>query len=50
MNKEQYQVVYEDENTRSIWTYDKKKFKYGPVSVEIIDKNEVKSKSKKTPK
>lgn len=30
---------YEDENTISIWTYEKDKFKNGPILVEIIDKN-----------
>ena len=29
---------YESEDTISIWTYDKDKFKNGPISVEIIDK------------
>lgn len=37
-NPEKYQVIYEDENSKSIWTYDKTKFKNGPISVEIIDK------------
>jgi hypothetical protein len=37
-NTDKYQVVYEDENSKSIWTYDKTKFKNGPISVEIIDK------------
>ena len=30
-----YQVVYKGEETTSIWTYDKSKFKHGPISVEI---------------
>ena len=33
--KEQYQQVYEDDETVAVWTYDLTKFKNGPISVEI---------------
>ncbi len=33
-------IKYEDEDSISIWTYDYNRFKNGPISVEIIDKNE----------
>jgi hypothetical protein len=32
-------IKYESENSTAIWTYDLDKFKNGPVSVEIIEKN-----------
>jgi hypothetical protein len=32
-------VKYENEESTAIWTYDLEKFKNGPISVEIIDKN-----------
>jgi hypothetical protein len=32
-------VKYEDEDRISIWTYDLDKFKNGPISVEIVEKN-----------
>ena len=38
-NKDKYEVRYEDEDRISIWTYDKTKFKNGPISVEIVEKN-----------
>ena len=38
---------YESEDTISIWTYDKDKFKNGPISVEIIDKKPEPSAKKK---
>lgn len=49
MNKDKYEVRYEDEDQISIWTYDKTKFKNGPISVEIINKKEepIKKKRKK---
>jgi hypothetical protein len=40
-------VKYEDEDRISIWTYDLDKFKNGPVSVEIIEKNPEPVKRKK---
>jgi hypothetical protein len=46
-NKDKYEVRYEDEDRISIWTYDKTKFKNGPISVEIIDKNEEPKKVRK---
>jgi hypothetical protein len=33
--------VYEDEDTKSIWTYDSKITKTGPISVEIQYKGEL---------
>jgi len=33
--KEQYQQVYEDDETVAVWTYDLTKFKNGPISVDI---------------
>jgi hypothetical protein len=47
MNKDKYEVRYEDEDRIAIWTYDKTKFKNGPISVEIIDKKEEPKKTKK---
>jgi hypothetical protein len=38
---------YETEDTISIWTYDFDKFKFGPISVEIIYKDEKNITSKK---
>lgn len=35
-----FSVVYEDEDHRSIWSYDHSKTRNGPVSVEIQYKNE----------
>ena len=32
-------VKYEDEERIAIWTYDLDKFKNGPISVEIVEKN-----------
>jgi hypothetical protein len=40
-------VKYEDEDRISIWTYDLDKFKNGPISVEIIEKNPEPVKRKK---
>ena len=40
-------VKYEDEGRISIWTYDLEKFKNGPISVEIIEKNPEPVKRKK---
>lgn len=40
-------VKYEDEDRISIWTYDLEKFKNGPISVEIIEKNPEPVKRKK---
>ena len=40
-------VKYEDEDRISIWTYDLDKFKNGPISVEIIEKNPEPLKRKK---
>jgi hypothetical protein len=39
--------TYETEDTISIWTYDKDKFKNGPISVEIIDKKPEPTKKKR---
>jgi hypothetical protein len=39
--------TYETEDTISIWTYDKDKFKNGPISVEIIDKKPEPAKKKR---
>ena len=47
MNKDKYEVRYEDEDQISVWTYDKTKFKNGPISVEIIDKKETPTKKKR---
>jgi hypothetical protein len=41
---------YETEDTISIWTYDKDKFKNGPISVEIIDKRPEPEKKKRRTK
>ena len=41
---------YETEDTISIWTYDKDKFKNGPISVEIIDKRPEPEKRKRRTK
>ena len=41
---------YESEDTISIWTYDKDKFKNGPISVEIIDKRPEPEKKKRRTK
>jgi hypothetical protein len=40
-------VKYEDEDRISIWTYDLDRFKNGPISVEIIEKNPEPVKRKK---
>ena len=32
--------VFEDENSKSTWTYDLSKYTAGPISTEYIDKNE----------
>jgi hypothetical protein len=32
--------VFEDENSKSTWTYDLSKHTAGPISTEYIDKNE----------
>lgn len=32
--------VFEDENSKSTWTYDLTKYTAGPISTEYIDKNE----------
>jgi hypothetical protein len=42
--------VYEDEDTKSVWTYDLNKTKSGPVSVEITYKNLPVATKKKTAK
>jgi hypothetical protein len=39
MKQGKYQVIYEDDLSKSIWTYDTEKFKNGPISVEIVEKN-----------
>lgn len=31
---DKWEITYEDEDCISIWTYNKKKFPYGPVEVE----------------
>jgi hypothetical protein len=47
MKQGKYQVIYEDGDRKSIWTYDTEKFKNGPISVEIIDKTEEPEKKKR---
>lgn len=32
--------IFEDENSKSTWTYDLSKYTAGPISTEYIDKNE----------
>lgn len=33
-NPDKFEYIYEDEDSKSIWKYDLKKFKNGPISVE----------------
>ena len=52
VGNQKFTRVYEDEDSKSTWTYDYSKTKYGPVSVEITYKNlpSTKTKTKKTKK
>jgi hypothetical protein len=47
---EKFTRIYEDEDTKTVWTYDYSVTKTGPVSVEITYKNlpKVERKKKKT--
>lgn len=44
---EKFTRVYEDDDHKSVWTYDYNKSRTGPVSVEITYKNLPKSETKK---
>ena len=50
VSSQKFTRVYEDEDSKSTWTYDYSKTKYGPVSVEITYKNLPTTKTKKTKK